>query len=312
VAVSATAQMDERWQLVAPHRERLLRLLQTRCTTHQDAEDCAHEAMLRVATFEHLDHDRAGQMLTVVAMRLAVDQHRQPQRRRAALRRLFASTVARSPEDVALDRLDAMRMLGHADQLGAHERSVLMLRAQGIGAADVAGELGVTYKSVEGAYTRARRKLRAAAGATVALGALGLRHLLRGAATTPAMAAVVAALAVLAVPVPSAARSGPTQAPVDSAVRSAHRIAPAGASLQVPSRIAAVHAPPVATSTPAPTTPRGGSAPVQISAIDVRAAGVGAPVAMHRSDADQTFTQSLMQCVTGGPSLDPTHLGCRP
>jgi hypothetical protein len=189
-----------------------------------------------------------------------------------------------------------------------------MLRAQGAAAADVAGELGVTYKSVEGAYTRARRKLRAAAGATVALGLLGLRHLLRGAATTPAMAAVVAALAVLAVPGASASRSTPAQAPTDPAVRSAHRIRqPLETSLQQPSRTAApAHTPPATTSALTPTTSRGNGAPSQLSAIDVRAAGVGAPVSVHRSDANESLTQTLVRCIATGPSLDPTHLGCRP
>jgi DNA-binding CsgD family transcriptional regulator len=213
---------------------------------------------------------------------------------------------------VALDRLDALRMLDHAGQLAAHERSVLMLRAQGAGAADVAGELGVSYKSVEGAYTRARRKLRAAAGAAIALAALGLRYLLRGVSATPAMAAVVAALAVLAVPVPSAARTNPVRTPADSAVRSAHRVAPPRTSLQEPSRTAAPPTPPAATSTPAATTARGSAAPSQISAIDVRAAGAGAPVSVHRRDASESFTQTLVRCVATGPSLDPGRLGCRP
>jgi len=313
--VIASAQMDERWQLVAPHRERLLRLLRTRCTTHQDAEDCAHEAMIRVATFPQLDHDRAGQMLTVVAMRLAVDQHRQPQRRRAALRRLFASTVARSPEDMALDRLDALRMLDHAHQLGVHERSVLMLRAQGADAADVAGELGVTYKAVEGAYTRARRKLRAAAAATVALGALGLRHVLRGVSTTPAMAAVVAALAVVAVSPPSAARhasGGASAAGGDAAQRSALRIATRGSqpvsSQPRPSALAHAGAP----AGPGGRSTAGAARPATpVTAVDVRAAGVSAPAAVQQRDQDQSFTQSLLQCAAA-PSLDPQHLGCRP
>jgi DNA-binding CsgD family transcriptional regulator len=244
-------------------------------------------------------------------MRLAVDQHRQPLRRRAALRRLFASTVARSPEDEALDRLDARRMLGFADHLAAHERSVLLLRAQGVAAAEVAGELGVSYKSVEGAYTRARRKLRAAAGATAALAALGLRHLLRGISATPAMAAAMATLAVLAVPMPSVA-SRPAHQPTltDSVQRSSHRSIPAHDALTVAqqprdgAQRVSTHTQSTDEASPAanPTTP--------VVNATVRAAGMSAPVSVHRRNESESFTQSLMTCAEGGISLDPHHLGC--
>jgi RNA polymerase sigma-70 factor (ECF subfamily) len=310
--------MDERWQLVAPHRERLLRLLQSRCTTHQDAEDCAHEAMLRVATFPQLDGDRAGQMLTAVAMRLAVDQHRQPLRRRAALRRLFASTVTKSPEDVALDRLDALRMLDHCEHLPAHERSVLLLRAQGLAAADVPDELGVSYKSAEGAYTRARRKLRAAAAMSAGFLGLGVYHLLRSTPTVQVVAAAAAAVvAVLTVPLVSAAHSGVAprgDAPADAVVRSSsHSVAPRDTQ----SEISLLAPPAVRPAASSPATQSSALQPVrpatQNIAIDVHAAGVDAPpVWAQRHDDDKTFTQSLMQCVASGPSLTLSSLGCRP
>lgn len=320
MALPVPAELDERWTLVAQHRERLLRLLRTRCTTHQDAEDCAHEAMLRVATFPRLDPERAAQMLTVVALRLAVDEHRRPQRRRRALLRMFASTVARSPEDVALDRIAATQALAHTTQLGAAERSVLMLRAQGAGAAEVAGELGLSYKSAESAYTRARRKMRAAAAATVAMVGLAARHVLSGPSTASAMC--VAALAVVAVTVPSpsaagaardgGANSGVTMPDMHMAagrVRAEVRDGGDGSritsvsSLQVGRRAAGGVLSPDGAQRPAGTP---------VADVKVQAAGVDAPVSQHRYNGQQSFSQSLVQCASGGLSLDPSHLGCQP
>jgi len=319
VDVSAPAQLDERWRLVAPHRDRLIRLLRSRCATTVDAEDCVHEAMLRVATFPNLDNARAAQMLTVVALRIAVDQHRQPQRRRAALRRLFASTVTRSPEDVALDRLQAQNMLEHAESLAGNERSVLLLRAQGAGAADVASELGLTYKSAESAYTRARRKLRAVAAATAALAGLGLRHALRGTSSTSAMAATAVALVALAgsgdrAPVRAA---GPGASAHDEHVQ---RLSNAGAvSASSPGSAAprteansTGHGPAALRVTAArsqASSPPSGAAQ-QVLAVDVKATGTDAPASVTRHHDGRSFTQAVADCVAQGVSVDPHRLGC--
>jgi DNA-binding CsgD family transcriptional regulator len=272
---------------------------------------------LRVATFPRLNPRRSAEMLTVVALRLAADQHRQPQRRRAALRRLFASTSQRSPEDVALDRLHALQMLDCAhEQLGGHERSVLLLRAQGVGAAEAAAQMGVSYKSAESAYTRARRKLRAA-GAVVVVGmAATLRRLHYVASTSPmAVAAGALACAVLAAPPQYVAGSAaPHAGLVDKGQRilltSNHARPDRTVWLASPGR--AGSAAQGDASSPVATKPRSRSAAeaTQVAAVRIEVARGGAPASVERSHQDDSFSASVQNCLSTGVSLDPQHLGC--
>jgi hypothetical protein len=50
-----TPPRESRWELLLPHRLRLLRLAQRRLSNREDAEDCVQDALIRAACAAHLD-----------------------------------------------------------------------------------------------------------------------------------------------------------------------------------------------------------------------------------------------------------------
>ena len=169
---------DERWALILPHREHMLNVARRRCRTEEDAEDCVHEAMLRVAQFETLDPDRVAAMLTSVTVRLAVDVHRGRARARRYLPRLVSVPAQQpQPDEAVLDASEAQWLAAQLRNLPDREREVLRQRAAGYSAGESATRLSVSYKSVESAYTRARGRMRVWAGVGSLLVAEYLRRL---------------------------------------------------------------------------------------------------------------------------------------
>lgn len=169
---------DERWALILPHREHMLNVARRRCRTEEDAEDCVHEAMLRVAQFEELDPARAAAMLTSVTARLAVDMHRRRARATRYLPRLVSVPAQQAqPDEAVLDASEAQWLAAQMRNLPDREREVLRQRAAGYSAGELAARLSVSYKSVESAYTRARGRMRMWAGAGSLLVAEYLRRL---------------------------------------------------------------------------------------------------------------------------------------
>jgi len=154
IAVSAA-----RWELVAAHRERLQKLVGGRLGQGADVEDCVNEALIRAATFERLDESRIGPFLTTTALRLCVDHQRDAARRQ----RLNLRSVAppqESVEDTVCERAAASWLFRLARRLSPRERDVILARAQGMSTADAACMLGISHKSAESAFTRARSRLR--------------------------------------------------------------------------------------------------------------------------------------------------------
>jgi RNA polymerase sigma factor (sigma-70 family) len=153
--------LDERWALVVPHREHLVAIAARRCPTQQDAEDCAHEAMLRAVGYRQLDPARVGALLTAIVLRVSADLAR---RRGAELRgrpRLAMVPAQLVPPDEAvLDHDEARWLAEQLERLPAREREVFEHRAAGLSAAETARLLALSYKSVESAFTRARGRLR--------------------------------------------------------------------------------------------------------------------------------------------------------
>lgn len=244
--------IDERWALILPHREHMLNVARRRCRTEEDAEDCVHEAMLRVAQFEELDPARAAAMLTSVTARLAVDMHR----RRALARRYLPRLVSvpeqqAQPDEAVLDASEAQWLAAQLRNLPDREREVLRQRAAGYSAVESATRLSVSYKSVESAYTRARGRMRMWAGAGSLLVAEYLRRLRlrqRPAAILVSLAAVSAGCLVLTTLTPHSenhdgvggVRGATTpQALWDSAASAAHAqlaaaVPPLGATVAAP------------------------------------------------------------------------------
>jgi RNA polymerase sigma-70 factor (ECF subfamily) len=162
-AVPDAEALRRRWLLAAGHRDRLVRLAASRLGSRADAEDCVQEALIRAVTHPGLDESRMGAILTAIALRLCVDL----QRAAARQRRLAARTAARevpagAADDLAggvCERAAGRWLLGRVAALGPRERQVMLARAAGLTTREAAGALGISRKSAESAFTRARGHL---------------------------------------------------------------------------------------------------------------------------------------------------------
>ncbi len=182
------------WDDLVEHRERLLRIARRRLPLAADAEDCVHEAMLRAAGLPDVAADRVGPLLTTITVRLCVDwQRRHTVANRAIARYGGRRDVAADPIEELIDRAEATSLRAAVDRLADTERAVMLARADGQTVSETARRLGITYKAVECAYTRARRKLRVVL-AGVGPGLATFRRNGRWAATAATPVALVVAL----------------------------------------------------------------------------------------------------------------------
>jgi RNA polymerase sigma factor (sigma-70 family) len=183
------------WAAVSAERARLLSLARTRVPDEADAEDCAHEAMVRAMEFANLDEARLPQFLTTVTIRLCTDHHRGRVRRDRAGRRVaLRDTAAAGPEETVCERSEAEWLAGHVDALPESQRAVVAARAEGLSCLGVAERLGVPETTVESALARARRSLRRALESSWGLAPWARRALFAGGTAT------VSALALLTLP----------------------------------------------------------------------------------------------------------------
>ncbi|MEU6731884.1 RNA polymerase sigma factor [Streptomyces physcomitrii] len=161
----------ERWELLLPHRERLYRLARLRLTGHQDVEDCVQEALLRAAAYRDLDEERVGPFLTSITLRLCVDVYRRRERTRKLLHQhSFVPETASGPEEAACAAAEGAWMLQQVQRLEGQEREVILARIEGTSTREAAGRLGISIKAAEGAFTRARARLRRWHGASLTSG----------------------------------------------------------------------------------------------------------------------------------------------
>lgn len=154
---------EHRWLLVLAERERLLRLVAGRLGRSADAEDCVQEALIRAATYDPLDEDRVGALLTTITLRLCVDQQRRTSRdERLAVRVRYVHGSDRGPdvESQTCEQAAGSWLLDQISSLGAREQQVMRARADGMSVAEAAQALNITHKSAESAFTRARSRLR--------------------------------------------------------------------------------------------------------------------------------------------------------
>jgi RNA polymerase sigma factor (sigma-70 family) len=152
------------WELVWPHRERLLRIARRRLPTLEDAEDCVQEALIRAACAVSLDTARVGQFLTAVLVRLCVDHARAAAAAQRALTRILHVPGDVSPEEVTCDHAQAVWIMENLiERLPTRERDVLRVRAHGLSTRQAARLLNISDKAAEAALTRARGRIRALA-----------------------------------------------------------------------------------------------------------------------------------------------------
>lgn len=150
-----------RWQLLLPHQERLGRVARARLRSAEDAEDCVQETLLRAAMHRNLDEARVGAFLTATVVRLCVDFYRAAERQSRLKQRAVTLVRPPDPEETACDFDEGRWMMRQAQRrLRGNEQKVMLARANGISAADVPGELKISTKAAESAFTRARMKLR--------------------------------------------------------------------------------------------------------------------------------------------------------
>lgn len=313
--------LDERgrWSLVLPHRDRLIQLVRTRLAGHPvaDAEDVAHETLLRAATFPGLDPERVGPFLTTVALRQCADLHRAKAREASALRRAHTPYPSEDVAEAVCDSLQGAWLMREAAALPGQQAAVMIATAHGEERAHTAVRLGATLKALESAAARARRSLRATATLGISVFGviarrrvvrLGMRH--RGVAG--AGAAVAMATAVTLLPAwtqtPGQAIAAPPNGHAWSArhhhwapvVDSIHQRRPSGnrEALEAPSHpVGRGDGSTDGVKTMAATPPVPG--PLH---------GTGASV--QHSHPDKNVVESLEDCINGGLQIGPSMIGC--
>ncbi|KRV50454.1 RNA polymerase subunit sigma-24 [Wenjunlia vitaminophila] len=149
-----------RWDLLLTHRDRLHRLARSRLPTPQDAEDCVQEALVRAAAHRGLDEKRVGPFLTSVTLRLCVDHYRRCEQQRRLLLRMHLVETAVGPEESVCAASEGAWVLDQVQRLAGRELQVIMARVDGASTREAARRLGITTKAAEGAFTRARARLR--------------------------------------------------------------------------------------------------------------------------------------------------------
>jgi RNA polymerase sigma-70 factor (ECF subfamily) len=190
---------ERRWQLVLPHRERLVALARRLTGDAGVAEDCAQEAMVRAVAFERLDETDVTGFLVATTARLCADHHRRRTRDGKLAHRL-AGTWRDEPahDDLVCDRAEAAWLTRQLDGLSDRQRAAIEARAAGLSPAEIAESMSTSYKSVELLLYRVRTRLRVTMSGALGTLLLPLRRLHREAgAVTVASAAAVTAAAML-------------------------------------------------------------------------------------------------------------------
>jgi RNA polymerase sigma factor (sigma-70 family) len=187
----------ETWELLLRHRHVAMADLLGKTGSVVAAEDCVQEALLRLGGRASLDPDLARALLVRTARGVDREHRRRAAREQSVLVQLAGMAVAEvvSPEEIAAQREEAARARAALEQLPRREGQALRLQLAGLTVAEIARRLGISYKSVEGALTRARARLRLILGGVVAWVAERLRR--AGSSRGEAAATTVAALLLL-------------------------------------------------------------------------------------------------------------------
>lgn len=138
------------------HVRRFARML---CSTPEDAEDAAQEAL--IVLYRKIGTLRATAALA--SWMFQVVRNECIRRSRIALRRpIDAVAVAPSAEDVALTRIEIERIVEAIARLPEEQRTVLILRdLQGLSGASTAQALGLSRAAMKSRLHRGRQELRA-------------------------------------------------------------------------------------------------------------------------------------------------------
>ncbi len=297
--------LRERWMVVLPYRDRLLRVARRQALNAEDAEDCVQEALLRAVAVEPFDATRIEGWLVTVVRRLAVDQHRDRTRcRRAGTRAAMRELPEPAPDEVVLDAAEANWLREHVAGLAGRERDVLVHRAAGMSPTEAARALGVSDKAANSAYTRARHHLQVVWRATLAW--LGLTRLSRpgragGMVAVPAALLVTALVAVSPLDLPGDHRpSRPRVVEPEAMVREA-----------VPPGTGKVGSGPSSGAAANPGSRRRAGAERQIVTVEAGDRDVVAVrVEETRKHEEESFLDTVNRCLRNGLEISEQRTGC--
>ena len=149
--------------LVSGSHSHVQRFARTLCSTPEDAEDAAQEAL--IVLYRKIGTLRVAAALASWMFRIV--RHECIRRTRLALRDpVNAATVEPSAEDAALARLEVGRIVDSIAELPAEQRAVLVLRdIQGLSGAATAETLGLSRAAMKSRLHRGREALHARLGA---------------------------------------------------------------------------------------------------------------------------------------------------
>jgi RNA polymerase sigma-70 factor (ECF subfamily) len=307
---------------VLPHQERLRRIACRRLACRDEVDDVVQEAMLRAVTFERLDPAYVGHFLSTVTVRLCADVQRDRVRQlRVGVRDALRSVEPDDPNDTVLDAAEARWLYDECLKLPPRESAVVLARASGMSVKETAVSLGVGTKSAEAALTKARHRMRRAAQ-SAGVAVLGVLKRVRYAAPPAAVAASVTVVTV----------GGVVGVLLDQPGRAAQRPPAPAVAAPATVRLDAGPAYPdpreaVATAvrtvekvvrppdvTPPVKPPAGGET------YEIETAPIGDPdvvgtregVKTHKERDDESFEETLVQCVGEVLTVDPEHLLCDP
>jgi RNA polymerase sigma factor (sigma-70 family) len=321
--------LRRRWELVLPHREKMLAIARRRVGTREDAEDVVATALVRTVEHPRLDEARIGAFLSTTVMRLAVDVHRDLVRQLAvATREGMRAVPGESVEDLACDEAEARWLAERLKDLPARERQVLQARLSGMTAQQTSAHLGLTAKATENAFTRVRQRAQRLLAATLAgLGMLfgaGRRLTKPEVALVPAGGATALTLAVVvmsggeppAPPPPAGITLEADNAPAGSAATEAASPPPLPPASPTPTVTAEPSTAATDTSQPAPAAARAEPSPARTQVtnppIVEEHLGPGS-VSVEDRHEDESFEESVQRCLDGAQAAltDPLADPCQ-
>lgn len=293
-----------------------MRIARGRGLSPQDAEDCVHEAMLRVVARADVDEERIGALLTTVVVNSAVDFHRRAKTSNRVMAKAAVILSTRNEGDPATavcDRDFACWTARLVDHLPASQRQALMARADGQAVSDIAVDMSTSAKAVESLISRARAAARSAMASGLAA-AVGFARRLKPFPTMAAAAATGAAVVVVALPTLHLTRPGPGVEHADPRSPRAPSVTELAANSQPASPMPAHHAnraPAAGTgggtgdASPVSGQPGGTGHTVvggQVTAPD-GSTTAGGHVDYERRPSDKTFEEKVSECVQYGPTV---------
>jgi RNA polymerase sigma factor (sigma-70 family) len=158
--IGAAQQGDERAiaALVSGSHAHVQRFAHTLCSTPEDAEEAAQEAL--IVLYRKIGTLRTAAAIASWMFRIVLNEC--VRRARLALRRPVSDArTAQSAEDAALARLEMERVVASIVALPADQRAVLVLRdIQGLSGAATAQALGLSRPAMKSRLHRGREALR--------------------------------------------------------------------------------------------------------------------------------------------------------